>query len=91
MIRRRSIRSVAITAIVVTVAVLAVDTAKGWWMGPYQAFIVSLNALVGWAFIGAGWVIVERRPGNLVGPLLLAYGVVWAAAAPLDLYASLPI
>ena len=91
MIRRRSIRSVAVTAIVVTVAVLAVDTAKGWWMGPYQAFIVSLNALVGWAFIGAGWVIVERRPGNLVGPLLLAYGVVWAAAAPLDLYASLPI
>jgi hypothetical protein len=90
MIRRWSIRSVAILAIAGTVAVLAVDTAKGWWMGPYQTFIVSLNALVGWVFIGAGWLIAERRPGNLVGPLLLAYGVVWAAAAPLDLYASLP-
>jgi signal transduction histidine kinase len=36
-----------------------------------------LDLAVGWAFIGAGLIALARRPGNLIGPLMLAFGFTW--------------
>jgi signal transduction histidine kinase len=35
-----------------------------------------LDALVGGAFVGAGLVAIDRRPGNAIGPLMVAFGAV---------------
>ena len=35
-----------------------------------------LDALVGGAFIGAGLVAIDRRPGNAIGPLMVAFGAI---------------
>lgn len=89
MIRRWLVRVGAIVSIAVTIGVIAIDTTRGW-VDLYQVFVVNLNALVGLTFLGAGWLIAERRPSNAVGPLLLTFGLAWSLAAPLDLYAGLP-
>jgi signal transduction histidine kinase len=36
-----------------------------------------LDALVGLSFFGGGIVALDRRPGNLVGPLMIAYAAIW--------------
>jgi signal transduction histidine kinase len=35
-----------------------------------------LDALVGMTFIGAGLVAIDRRSGNVIGPLMIAYGAI---------------
>jgi signal transduction histidine kinase len=35
-----------------------------------------LDALVGGSFVGAGLVAIDRRPGNAIGPLMVAFGAV---------------
>jgi signal transduction histidine kinase len=35
-----------------------------------------LDALVGLSFIGAGLVAIDRRPGNIIGPLMVAFGAI---------------
>ncbi len=35
-----------------------------------------LDALVGGTFIGAGLVAIDRRPGNIIGPLMVAFGAI---------------
>jgi signal transduction histidine kinase len=35
-----------------------------------------LDALVGLSFIGAGLVAIDRRPGNVIGPLMVAFGAI---------------
>ncbi len=47
-------------------------------------------AIVAAVFIAVGWLIAERRPGNAVGPLLLAFGALFAWYLPADLYLHLP-
>jgi len=42
------------------------------------------------AFAIVGWLIVERRPGNLVGPLLLAFGFGVASVILADAYIESP-
>jgi signal transduction histidine kinase len=36
-----------------------------------------LDLAVGWTYIAAGLIALARRPGNLVGPLMLAFGFSW--------------
>ena len=36
-----------------------------------------LDAMVGLSFFGAGIVAIDRRPGNLIGPLMICYAVAW--------------
>ena len=37
----------------------------------------SLALLIGWSFIGTGLFAWDRRPGNLVGPLMVCVGFAW--------------
>ncbi len=41
------------------------------------ATTITLNLLVGWAFVVAGVIAVEQRPENRVGSLMLAVGFAW--------------
>jgi hypothetical protein len=41
-------------------------------------------------FIAVGWLIVERRPSNAVGPLILVFGSLFAWYLPADLFLHLP-
>jgi signal transduction histidine kinase len=38
-----------------------------------------LDAMVGISFFGAGIVLIDRRPGNLIGPLMVASAACWFA------------
>jgi signal transduction histidine kinase len=35
-----------------------------------------LDAMVGLSFVGAGLVALDRRPGNLIGPLMIVFGTI---------------
>ena len=86
MLRRWLIRIVSLSSIGVTIVVPVVDAARGWPSG-------GLNILYGAVavvFIVVGGLIAERRPGNVVGPLLVAFGALFAWYLPADLYLHLP-
>jgi len=36
-----------------------------------------LDAMVGLSFFGAGIVAIDRRPGNVIGPLMICYAAAW--------------
>ena len=36
-----------------------------------------IDALGGLAFLAGGIVALDRRPGNAIGPLMIAFGIVW--------------
>ena len=38
-----------------------------------------LDALVGLSFFAAGIIAIDRRPGNVIGPLMVGYAVAWFA------------
>jgi signal transduction histidine kinase len=55
-----------------------------WALGGEWATIHSgvrenhfLDAVVGLSFLGGGIVALDRRPGNAIGPLMVAYGFTW--------------
>jgi signal transduction histidine kinase len=63
-------------------AALAV-AALGWILGGEWVSISRgirenhfLDALGGLTFVGAGLVALDRRPGNIIGPLMIAYGTI---------------
>jgi hypothetical protein len=87
---RWAIRLVAIASITLYIALIVVDTVRGWPLGPYSVVAVLLNMSIALVYVSIGWLISERRPGNPIGPMLLAIGVVYALAGPVDLYLSLP-
>ena len=59
---------------------------QGWPTGP-SPFIYGVLATV---FSAVGWLIVERRPGNPVGPPLLLFGLGWSSYIPLDALLRVP-
>lgn len=76
---------VATVAIALPVAVVVADIALGWLSaGFYAAFAPTVIA-----FAVVGWLISVRRPDNVIGPLLLAFGVVFAIYFPIDLLVRL--
>jgi hypothetical protein len=84
------IRIVAVASITVSIALVVPQIVFRWPEGPYTVFAVSLNASIAVAYVAVGWLIVERRPGNPIGPILLAIGAMYAWAGPADQYLSLP-
>ncbi len=80
------IRIVAIASIGVCVLVAMSDAVRGWPSGG----VYLVDGVVAGVFIAVGWLIAERRPGNAVGPLLLAFGALFAWYLPADLYLHLP-
>ena len=45
---------------------------------------------LGVVFAAVGWLIVDRRPGNLIGPILLLFGFGLSTYIPLDAYLREP-
>jgi hypothetical protein len=85
MIRRWLIRLVAIISIAVCVAVSVVDVARGLPQGGYTVLYALLSAV----FVVFGWLIAERQPSNVIGPLLLLFGACFACYLPADMYIHL--
>ena len=80
------VRIVDIAAITTSWSVIVINSFRGWPQGYWPLLVMASNAIVATGYIAIGWILVERRPGNVIGPLLLLFGVLWAAAAPGDLY-----
>ena len=82
------VRVVAVLAIATAWSVVVINTFRGWPQGYWPLLVMASNAVVATGYVAVGWILAERRPGNVIGPLLLLFGVLWAAAAPGDLYLS---
>jgi hypothetical protein len=80
------IRGLAIASLAVCVLIAIVDAARGWPSGGLYLF----DGIIATIFIVVGWLIGERQPRNVVGPLLLAFGSAFAWFLPADLYLQLP-
>lgn len=79
-------RVIAIASIAVWPVVVIVDAARGFPDGT-----VSLpNGAIAFLFVAVGWLLAERQPGNAVGPLVVAFGALFAWYLPADLYVRLP-
>ena len=86
--RRYLARGIAVMSVLLFAAVVIVDTLAGWPLGIWQFAAVASNTTIGLVYVGVGLLLIERRPANLVGPMLLLIGVVYAVAGPIDLYLS---
>jgi hypothetical protein len=86
MIRRVLVRLVAIGSIAVCAVVAVIDGLRGWPSGGFYL----LYGAIAIVFVVVGWLIAERQPRNAVGPLLLAFGSLFALYLPADQYLHLP-
>lgn len=86
MILRWLIRFVVLASIGVCIAVAIVDAARGFPSGGLYVFYGAIAVV----FIVVGWLVVERRPSNVIGPLLVTFGALFAWYLPADLYLHLP-
>jgi hypothetical protein len=86
MLRRWLIRIVSMSSIAVAIVVPIVDAARGWPSGGIYILYGAISSV----FVVVGWLIAERKPSNAVGPLLLAFGALFAWFLPADLYLHLP-
>ena len=84
---RLAARIAVVASIVLELVTIAAHSIRGW-LAPYSAIVASLNAAVEFAFLAIGLLLIERRRGRAVGPLLLVIGLIYAVAAPLDFYLS---
>jgi hypothetical protein len=66
---------------VLPVAVVVADAALGWMSG--GSYAVYAPAVV--AFVAVGWLLCDRRPENVIGPLMLAFALIFAIYFPIDL------
>jgi hypothetical protein len=75
----------AVASIAAGVAVAIVEVMRGFPSGGFHI----LYGVVAMVFVCVGWLIVERRPSNAIGPLLLAFGGLFAWYLPADAYLHL--
>jgi len=86
MIRRWLIRLVAVASVAVCLVTILLDAALGW---PSQGTYV-LYGVIALVFVLVGWLLAERRPSNVIGLLLLAFGTSFVLYLPADLYLHRP-
>ncbi len=79
-------RAVGITNFAVCLAILIGHTRNGWPFWPTDAIAVSLNAWVALSYTAVAWLLIERRNGGAIGPVLLVVGALYAWAGLADLY-----
>ena len=79
--RRWLVRIAAIVSIVVPLP-LILEASAGWPVDP----AVGIYSIVIIAFAVVGWLVSERQPANLVGPLMTAVAVLFALSMPADVY-----
>jgi signal transduction histidine kinase len=72
---RRALVALGITGVVVGIAAFVMLATSAVPSAPlFEAF---LTVLIGWSFIGTGLFAWDRRPSNLVGPLMVCVGFFW--------------
>ncbi len=76
------VRLGAFAGIVLPLVTIAVEALSGWPAG--GSHLAYLPVVL--AFVGVGWLLCERRPGNAVGSLLLTFGALFGLFLPFDLY-----
>jgi signal transduction histidine kinase len=75
---RRALVGIAIAGVLLGIASFVIVATSEVPTAPYLEAILTL--LVGWSFIGTGLFAWDRRPSNLVGPLMVGVGFVWMLA-----------
>lgn len=81
----RLVRAAAILALSAIGIAMVIDAANGWVSGGVNA----INGAVAAVFVLVGWLVFERAAGNVVGALLLAFGLLFAAYLPVDTFIRL--
>lgn len=79
---RLLVRLLGSSAIALPLAVAVIDAVQG---APGLGLTVTYAAASS-VFVAVGWLIIERRPGNIIGALLLAFGTLFALYLPADAY-----
>lgn len=79
---RRLIRLAGLAAVAIPLVVVMVDVVHG---SPTLG-LTTAYAAASVVFVVVGWLIIERRPGNVIGVLLLAFGSLFALYLPADAY-----
>lgn len=80
------VRGIALTTVVVCLAIIVGHTRNGWPFWPTDAVAVSVNTWVALSYTAVAWVLIERRLGGAIGPVLLVIGALYAWAGTADLY-----
>jgi signal transduction histidine kinase len=75
---RRALAGIAIAGVLLGIVTFVMVASSEVPTAPLlEAF---LTLLVGWSFIGTGLFAWDRRPSNLIGPLMVGVGFVWMLA-----------
>lgn len=72
---RRALGGLALAGVLLGVATFVMVASSKVPTAPLLEAILTL--LIGWSFIGTGLFAWDRRPSNLVGPLMVAVGFAW--------------
>jgi signal transduction histidine kinase len=72
---RRALIGLGVGGFVISIALFAVIATSG--VPEWPLLEASLSLLVAWSFIGVGLYAWDRRPNNLVGPLMACVGFSW--------------
>lgn len=76
----------AVSAVATVLAAALIWATQGFPALPTSFARGPINIAIGMAaalsYVGAGWLLVSRVPGNAIGWLLLAIGIVYASMAP---------
>ena len=72
---RRALAALAIAGVVMGIFVFVVVAGSDVPAAP--PLEAALTFLVGWSFIGTGLFAWDRRPSNLIGPLMVCAGFTW--------------
>jgi hypothetical protein len=79
--------------LLVSLAALAAGAVAAWLAAartfePYQTADAPLAVLVGWTFVASGLIAWRQRPGNRLGPAMVATGFAWFATFLTDAHAG---
>jgi hypothetical protein len=85
MIARLVIRVAAIVSITFPFLLVA-EAAIGWRVDPATA----IYSIVVITFAVVGWLVSERQPANVVGPLMVTFALLFALVLPADVYVRAP-
>ncbi len=72
---RKALLALALVGVLLGIATFVMVASSDVPTVPLLEAILTL--LIGWSFIGTGLYAWDRRPSNLVGPLMVAVGFVW--------------
>jgi signal transduction histidine kinase len=75
---RRALAAVGIAGVLMGIATCVIVATGNAAAAP--ALEAGLTVVIGWSFIGTGLFAWDRRPSNLIGPLMVCVGFAWFLA-----------